>query len=133
MYQSVSQSKFAGAFDMIDPSRVIATLLYLTNVGVQLFVVDSAITPNTRNGPGWFATVLRSLADIPREQPIRDNLSAIATLSSKFFDKALDPASRQMMSRGAMRFETTLRPEHLAEIRALAAASVSCPAKTVVR
>ncbi len=33
--------------------------------------------------PGWFATVLRSLADIPREQPIRDNLGAIAALSSR--------------------------------------------------
>ena len=33
--------------------------------------------------PGWFATVLRSLADIPREQPIRDNLAAIAALSSR--------------------------------------------------
>ena len=33
--------------------------------------------------PGWFATVLRSLADIPREQPIRDNLAAIEALSSR--------------------------------------------------
>ena len=33
--------------------------------------------------PGWFSTVLRSLADIPREQPIRDNLAAIATLSAR--------------------------------------------------
>ena len=33
--------------------------------------------------PGWFATVLRSLADIPREQPIRDNLAAIAALSQR--------------------------------------------------
>lgn len=33
--------------------------------------------------PGWFATVLRSLADIPREQPIRDNLAAIAALSAR--------------------------------------------------
>ena len=33
--------------------------------------------------PGWFATVLRSLADIPRKQPIRDNLAAIAALSAR--------------------------------------------------
>ena len=40
---------------------------------------------DTSNGalPGWFATVLRSLADIPREQPIRDNLAAISALSSR--------------------------------------------------
>ena len=40
---------------------------------------------DTTNGklPGWFATVLRSLADIPREQPIRDNLEAISALSSR--------------------------------------------------
>ncbi len=40
---------------------------------------------DTTNGalPGWFATVLRSLADIPREQPIRDNLAAISALSSR--------------------------------------------------
>ncbi len=33
--------------------------------------------------PGFFTTVLRALADIPREQPIRDNLEAIATLSAR--------------------------------------------------
>ncbi|MBC7522336.1 MAG: patatin-like protein, partial [Sandarakinorhabdus sp.] len=32
--------------------------------------------------PGFFATVLRSLADIPRQQPINDNLAAIDTLSA---------------------------------------------------
>ncbi|GGE17526.1 hypothetical protein GCM10011529_25030 [Polymorphobacter glacialis] len=31
--------------------------------------------------PGFFATVLRSLADIPRQQPINDNLAAIDALS----------------------------------------------------
>ncbi len=36
-----------------------------------------------RGPPGFFATVLRSLADIPREQPIRDNLEAIAALSAR--------------------------------------------------
>ncbi len=33
--------------------------------------------------PGFFTTVLRALADIPREQPIRDNLEAIAALSAR--------------------------------------------------
>ena len=33
--------------------------------------------------PGFFTTILRALADIPREQPIRDNLEAIATLSAR--------------------------------------------------
>ena len=33
--------------------------------------------------PGWFSTVLWSLADIPREQPIRDNLAAIDALSAR--------------------------------------------------
>ena len=32
--------------------------------------------------PGFFATVLRSLADIPRQQPINDSLSAIEALST---------------------------------------------------
>ena len=37
-----------------------------------------------RDGPpGFFTTILRALADIPREQPIRDNLEAIATLSAR--------------------------------------------------
>lgn len=31
--------------------------------------------------PGFFTTILRALADIPREQPIRDNLEAISALS----------------------------------------------------
>lgn len=36
-----------------------------------------------RGPPGFFSTVLRALADIPREQPIRDNLAAIAALSAR--------------------------------------------------
>ncbi|WP_353199405.1 patatin-like protein [Sandarakinorhabdus sp.] len=31
--------------------------------------------------PGFFATILRSLADIPRQQPIRDSLTAIEAIS----------------------------------------------------
>lgn len=33
--------------------------------------------------PGFFSTILRALADIPREQPIRDSLDHIATLSRR--------------------------------------------------
>ena len=33
--------------------------------------------------PGFFSTVLRSLADIPRQQPINDNLAAIDALSTR--------------------------------------------------
>ena len=33
--------------------------------------------------PGFFTTILRSLADIPREQPIRDNLEAIEGVSAR--------------------------------------------------
>ena len=33
--------------------------------------------------PGFFSTILRSLADIPRQQPINDNLAAIETLSAR--------------------------------------------------
>ena len=33
--------------------------------------------------PGFFSTILRSLADIPRQQPINDNLAAIDALSAR--------------------------------------------------
>ncbi len=33
--------------------------------------------------PGFFATVLRSVADIPRQQPINDNLAVIGALSAR--------------------------------------------------
>jgi patatin-related protein len=33
--------------------------------------------------PGFFATILRSLADIPRQQPIRDSLSTIEAISTR--------------------------------------------------
>ncbi len=37
-----------------------------------------------KNGPpGFFATILKSLSDLPREQPIRDNLEAIEGLSRR--------------------------------------------------
>ena len=33
--------------------------------------------------PGWFQTILGALSDLPRQQPIRDNLEAIAARSSR--------------------------------------------------
>jgi len=36
-----------------------------------------------RQPPGFFATILRSLADIPRQQPIRDSLGAIEAISAR--------------------------------------------------
>ena len=33
--------------------------------------------------PGWFQTILGALSDLPRQQPIRDNLEAIATRSAR--------------------------------------------------
>ncbi|MFZ4689089.1 MAG: patatin-like protein [Polymorphobacter sp.] len=39
--------------------------------------------PDTMKLPGFFSTVLRSLADIPRQQPINDNLAAIDALSAQ--------------------------------------------------
>lgn len=37
----------------------------------------------SKNHPGFFSTILKSLSDLPREQPIRDNLEAIERLSSR--------------------------------------------------
>ena len=48
--------------------------------GADLDASRGADTSNSR-APGFFTTILRALADIPREQPIRDNLEAIAALS----------------------------------------------------
>ncbi len=39
--------------------------------------------PEPMHVPGFFPTILRSLADIPREQPINDNLTAIELLSHR--------------------------------------------------
>jgi patatin-related protein len=41
------------------------------------------VTPGRHAAPGFFATILRSLADIPRQQPIRDSLAAIEAISSR--------------------------------------------------
>jgi patatin-related protein len=40
-----------------------------------------ADAPDRAEPPGFFATILRSLADIPRQQPIRDSLGAIQAIS----------------------------------------------------
>ena len=34
-------------------------------------------------GPGWFQTILGALSDLPRQQPIRDNLEALAARSAR--------------------------------------------------
>jgi hypothetical protein len=39
--------------------------------------------PNRSQPPGFFATILRSLADIPRQQPIRDSLATIEAISAR--------------------------------------------------
>ncbi len=44
--------------------------------------MHSQAMPDPAKLPGFFATVLRSLADIPRQQPINDNLAAIEALSA---------------------------------------------------
>ncbi len=45
--------------------------------------MHSDTSPDAMALPGFFATVLRSLADIPRQQPINDNLAAIDLLSAR--------------------------------------------------
>ncbi len=42
-----------------------------------------AAEPDRRQPPGFFATILRSLADIPRQQPIRDSLGQIQAISTR--------------------------------------------------
>ena len=81
--------------------------------------------PATSNAlPGWFATVLRSLADIPREQPIRDNLAAIEALSAKvrrlrFVVDGMAPAVDAAIERavGTRFFLFKLTPERLSDWR----------------
>ncbi|QMW23306.1 patatin-like protein [Sandaracinobacteroides saxicola] len=45
--------------------------------------VHGLVPGGDRPEPGFFTTILRALADIPREQPIRDNLEAIAAVSQR--------------------------------------------------
>ncbi len=45
--------------------------------------MHSDMAPDSMVLPGFFATVLRSLADIPRQQPINDSLAALETRSAR--------------------------------------------------
>ncbi|MGL4541900.1 MAG: patatin-like protein, partial [Polymorphobacter sp.] len=74
--------------------------------------------------PGFFTTILRSLADIPREQPIRDNLEAIEAVSSRVrrlryvvdgMQVQVDTAIERAI--GARFFMRKLTPERLSEWR----------------
>ncbi len=74
--------------------------------------------------PGFFATVLRSLADIPRQQPINDNLAAIEALSADVrrlryvidgMTPEVDAAIDQAIGMRVLMFKPT--PERLAEWR----------------
>ena len=74
--------------------------------------------------PGFFATVLRSLADIPRQQPINDNLAAIDTLSAhvrrlRYVIDGMTPEVDAAIERavGMRMFMFKPTPERLAEWR----------------
>jgi patatin-related protein len=54
--------------------------------GLGRFRLTSDGIANKREGvrgPGWFRTIFSAMSDIPREQPIRDNLEAIAERSRR--------------------------------------------------
>lgn len=44
---------------------------------------QNGLSDDTPRLPGFFATIFKALSDIPREQPIRDNVETIATLSQR--------------------------------------------------
>ncbi len=74
--------------------------------------------------PGFFSTVLRSLADIPRQQPINDNLATIEQLSRRVrrLRHVVDGMAPQVDAAiagavGARFFLFSLTPERLAEWR----------------
>ena len=80
--------------------------------------------PGSMQLPGFFSTVLRSLADIPRQQPINDNLAAIEALSARVrrlravvdgMTPAVDAAIERAV--GTRFFMFKLTPERLAEWR----------------
>lgn len=77
--------------------------------------------------PGFFTTILRSLADIPREQPIRDNLEAIEALSSRVrrlrhVVDGMQPVVDEAIERAVGRrfFFYRLTPERLSDWRSRA-------------
>lgn len=74
--------------------------------------------------PGFFTTILRALADIPREQPIRDNLEAIEGLSARVrrlrsVIEGMAPAVDAAIERavGPAFFVMALTPERVARAR----------------
>lgn len=77
--------------------------------------------------PGFFAAILRSLADIPRQQPINDSLGTIETLSARVrrlrqvtdgMAPTVDAAIEAAVGRRFFLFKIT--PERLAEWRSKA-------------
>jgi predicted acylesterase/phospholipase RssA len=77
--------------------------------------------------PGFFAVILRSLADIPRQQPINDSLGTIEALSARVrrlrqvadgMAPAVDAAIEAAVGRRFFLFKVT--PERLAEWRSKA-------------
>ena len=77
--------------------------------------------------PGFFTTILRSLADIPREQPIRDNLEAIEALSARvrrlrYVVDGMQPQVDAAIERaiGTRFFFSRLTPERLSDWRSRA-------------
>jgi patatin-related protein len=89
--------------------------------GLQL--LDGGV--GRRRAPGFLTVMLRALAQIPREQPIRDNLEAIADLSADLARvrrvvEGMTPAVEATMARvvGARFFLLRLTPERLARARA---------------
>ena len=86
--------------------------------------MHSGVSADAAALPGWFSTVLRSLADIPREQPIRDNLAAIEALSARvrrlrFVVDGMTPAVDAAIERaiGTRFFLFKLTPERLSDWR----------------
>ena len=91
----------------------IPTTLRLT-IGVLLLALPvRAAEPATR--PAAPIIELRGDAPALGEQHAKALGDAIHNVSV-FLDKALGPDMRPMATRGAMLFETTLRPEHLAHV-----------------
>ncbi|MFA7440527.1 MAG: patatin-like protein [Sphingomonadaceae bacterium] len=86
-------------------------------------IFDEDESPD-RRPPGFFTTILRALADIPREQPIRDSLEAISATSARIrrfgeviegMTPAVDAAIRRAV--GHRFFIFNLSPDRLARGR----------------
>ncbi|PZU45209.1 MAG: DUF3376 domain-containing protein [Sphingomonas sp.] len=77
-----------------------------------------------RRDPGFFTTILRALADIPREQPIRDSLEQINAVSARIrrlraVTDAMTPAVNEAIVRavGPRFFMMRITPVRLARAR----------------